>query len=137
MFQVGLEGEDRDLLVVQVHYDRRFPLDRMTELLRLVNLHRVKFRWPTVVIHDVGGVLELKCEMQLDLSPGIHRRLLHEVIDSAFLYGHSFFLWLAKCLRGEPEPIELAFQDPGIGIWLGDLDELETPPDDAPGTGPG
>ena len=136
VFRVGLEGEDRDLLVVKVRCDRRFPPDRMTELLRLVNTHHSEFRWPKVVINNVGDVLELNSEMHLDLSPGIHPRLLHEVIDSAFSHGHGFFIWLARRLRGDPEPNRLGVHRPEIGISLGGLEDLEEPPEDAPGTGP-
>lgn len=137
VFQVDLEGEDRDLLVVQVQCARRFPLDQMTELLRLVNLHHAEYRWPKVVINSVGDVLELKCEMHLDLSPGIHPRLLHEVVDSAFSHGRGFFLWLAKRLGGEPEPNRLGVHLPELGIGIEALGEPEATPEEAPETGPG
>ncbi len=111
---------------------------RLTELLRLVTVHHAEYRWPKVVMDNFCGVLELKCEIHLDLSPGIHPRVLHEVIDSAFSHGHGFFIWLAKRLRGEPEPNRLGVHHPEIGISLEGLDELEEPPpDEAPVTGPG
>ncbi|NBT95987.1 MAG: hypothetical protein EBT47_13545 [Chloroflexi bacterium] len=66
-----------------------------------------------------------------------HPRLLHEVIDSAFSHGHGFFIWLARRLRGDPEPNRLGVHRPEIGISLEGLDDLGELPDDAPGTGPG
>ncbi len=136
VFRVCLEGENRDLLVVLMRCDRRFPTEQMDELLRLVNTHHAEFRWPKAVINNVGGILQLHCEMHMDLSPGIHPRLLHEVIDSAFTHGHGFFIWLAKRLRGEPEPKRLRVHHPEIGISLAGLDDLEETPDEAPVTGP-
>jgi hypothetical protein len=96
---VRLEGKAEDILSVSVDCDRRFIPERRADLLELINTYHREYRWPKVSLWDDDGALRIECETQVDLSSGVHDRLLHELIDSAFAEGESFWRWLTQRIR--------------------------------------
>jgi len=96
---VHLEGSAEDILSVSVECDRRFIPERRADLLELINTYHREYRWPKVSLWDDDGALRIDCETQVDLSSGVHERLLHELIDSAFAEGDSFWRWLTRRIR--------------------------------------
>ena len=96
---VHLEGSSEDILSISVECDRRFIPERRADLLELINTYHREYRWPKVSLWDDDGALRIDCETQVDLSSGVHERLLHELIDSAFAEGDSFWRWLTRRIR--------------------------------------
>ena len=96
---VRLEGSSEDILSIAVQCDRRFIPERRADLLELINTYHREYRWPKVSLWDDDGALRIDCETQVDLSSGVHERLLHELIDSAFAEGDSFWRWLTRRIR--------------------------------------
>lgn len=96
---VRLEGSAEDILLVSVECDRRFIPERRLDLLELINTYHREYRWPKVSLWDDDGALRIDCESHIDLSSGVHERLLHELIDSAFAEGESFWRWLTRRIR--------------------------------------
>lgn len=96
---VHLEGASEDILSISVECDRRFIPERRADLLELINTYHREYRWPKVSLWDDDGALRIDCETQVDLSSGVHERLLHELIDSAFAEGDSFWRWLTRRIR--------------------------------------
>jgi hypothetical protein len=96
---VRLEGSSDDILSVSVECDRRFIPERRADLLELINTYHREYRWPKVSLWDDSGALRIDCDTQVDLSSGVHERLLHELIDSAFAEGDSFWRWLTRRIR--------------------------------------
>ncbi len=99
---VRLDGPDEQILSVTVECDRRFKPERRGDLLELINAYHREYRWPRVSLWDDDGALRIDCETQVDLSAGVHERLLHELIDAAFAEGDAFWRWLVRRIRGAP-----------------------------------
>ena len=96
---VRLEGSAEDILSISVECDRRFIPERRADLLGLINDYHREYRWPKVSLWDDDGALRIDCDTHVDLSSGVHGRLLHELIDSAFADSDSFWRWLMRCIR--------------------------------------
>lgn len=104
---VRLEGSAEDILSVSVECDRRFIPERRGDLLGLINDYHREYRWPKVSLWDDDGALRIDCDTQVDLSSGVHGRLLHELIDSAFADSDSFWRWLMRRIRGGTAPMSI------------------------------
>jgi hypothetical protein len=118
---VRLEGASEDILAVSVQSDRRFIPERRGDLLELINTYHREYRWPKVSLWDDDGALRIDCETEVDLSSGVHERLLHELIDSAFAEGDAFWRWLTRRIR---TGTATSTADEGD-----DTDEIEDEPD--------
>lgn len=84
---VRLEGASEDILAVSVQSDRQFIPERRGDLLELINTYHREYRWPKVSLWDDDGALRIDCETEVDLSSGVHERLLHELIDFGICRG--------------------------------------------------
>ena len=123
---VRLEGTSADILSVSVECDRRFIPERRADLLELINTYHREYRWPKVSLWDDDGALRIDCETQVDLSSGVHERLLHELIDAAFAEGDSFWRWLTRRIRtGTATGIDDASDESGGPVEGSDLPDAE------------
>ncbi len=126
LVRIDIETSRGTLLAVTVECDRYFAIERRFELLSLINEYHGRFRWPKVCLHEDEDeeIAYIVCELHVDLSMGVHGRLLHELVDSAISDGFAFWRWLKRRLDGEP----------GMKVLQPDDDEADIETASAPST---